>query len=67
MDKRKYVVVHSTSHRDFDKQINELHGNGYVLTHFEVSYDADTLRSVSGVMELPAPTRINLEPVVSQG
>ena len=64
---KKYLVIQKTSIERFQAAINDLHGDGYELTDFQVAYDADSLCMFFGVMELKEPQkpqRFYLEPMV---
>ena len=66
---KEYLVIEKTSASKFQASLNDLHGDGYELTDFQVvSDDADSLVGFFGVMELKnpqKPQRFYLEPMVA--
>ena len=64
---KKYLVIQKTSASKFQAALNDLHGDGYELTDFQVVSDAGEPVSFFGVMQLKEPQkpqRFYLEPMV---
>ena len=64
---KEYLVIEKTSASKFQASLNDLHGDGYELTDFQVVSDDGEPVSFFGVMKLIKPTRISLKPKVSHG
>ena len=63
----KYLVIQKTSISKFQAALNDLHGDGYELTDFQVVSDAGEPVGFFGVMQLKEPQkpqRFYLEPMV---
>ena len=62
---KEYLVIQKTSASKFQAALNDLHGDGYELTDFQVVSDDGEPVGFFGVMKLIKPTRFNLEPMVA--
>ena len=58
---KEYLVIQKTSASKFQAALNDLHGDGYELTDFEVVSDDGEPVGFFGVMKLIKPTRFNLD------
>ena len=62
---KEYLVIGKTSASKFQAALNDLHGDGYELTDFQVVSDDGEPVSFFGVMKLIKPTRIHIDPLVA--